>query len=268
MKIFVANQLAATQALPNKFLGSVHLLSKNAAGENMQKAKNIQDQFVSNLDVMVKVVERLKQYDMLTPLQVPKNYYNVVNVEDRWDMANPHRDIIDLTAHWEKLLLEHCYHWQRDFNGYCEDVDHVSNVWIKDLISNSLDPELKKQVDEKYTKLDVYQKGGISYFKLAVDTIFKMSSMAEDSLKSFIKEFGKQGLAKISHENVRTIATQMDGVAERLADSGVLRSESLIQYVTGLTICLVVPFRTVFTNRLTEFTYADATGDVSLVFNV
>ena len=81
-KIFVANRLAATQALPNKFLGSIHLLSKNAAGENMQKAKNIQDQFVSNLDVMVKVVERLKQYDMLTPLQVPKNYYNVVNVED------------------------------------------------------------------------------------------------------------------------------------------------------------------------------------------
>jgi hypothetical protein len=32
--------------------------------------------------------------------------------------------------------------------------------------------------------------------------MFKMSSMAEDSLKSFIKEFGKQGLAKIPHENV------------------------------------------------------------------
>ncbi len=48
----------------------------------MQKAKNIQDQFVSNLDVMVKVVERLKQYDMLMPLQVPKNYYDIVNVVD------------------------------------------------------------------------------------------------------------------------------------------------------------------------------------------
>ena len=45
-----------------------------------------------------------------------------------------------------------------------------------------------------------------------------MSSMAEESLKSFIKEFGRLGLAKIPHENVRTIATQMDGVAERLAD--------------------------------------------------
>ena len=30
-KVFVANRLAATQALSVKFLGSVHLLSKNAA---------------------------------------------------------------------------------------------------------------------------------------------------------------------------------------------------------------------------------------------
>ena len=49
----------------------------------MQKAKNIQDQFVSNLDVMAKVNERLKQYDMLLPLQIPAEYYNVVGVEDR-----------------------------------------------------------------------------------------------------------------------------------------------------------------------------------------
>ena len=61
--------------------------------------------------------------------------------------------------------------------------------------------------------------------------------MAEDSLESFMKEFGKQGLTKISHDNVHTIANQMDGVAEQLADSNVLHSESLIQYMTGLTIC-------------------------------
>jgi hypothetical protein len=114
------------------------------------------------------------------------------------------------------------------------------------------------------TRLDDYEKGGISYFKIAADTIFKMSSMAEDSLKSFMKEFGKQGLAKISHENVRTISMQMDGVAERLANSGVLRSKLLIQHLTGLTICLVALFKAVFMNRLTEFTYADATGDVTL----
>jgi len=42
-KIFVSIRVAVTQGLSVKFLGSIHLLSKNAAGENMQKAKNIQD---------------------------------------------------------------------------------------------------------------------------------------------------------------------------------------------------------------------------------
>ena len=263
-KVFVANRLAATQALSVKFLGSVHLLSKNAAGENVQKAKNIQDQFVSNLDVMSKVVERMKQYDMLLPLQIPAEYYNVVGVEDRWDMSNPNRSIIDLSSHWGKLSSEHVYLWQQDWNGYCEDVDHVSNIWLKDFISNCLDPELKKQVDEKYRLLDDYQRGGISYFKIAAERIFQMSSMAEESLKSFMKEFGEKGLAKVPHENVRTIATQMDGVAERLADANKLRSESIVQYITGLTICSVAPFKAVFMNRLTEFTYLDATGDITL----
>jgi hypothetical protein len=79
-----------------------------------------------------------------------------------------------------------------------------------------LDPELKKQVDEKYMLLDEYKRGGVSYFKTVIDIIFKMSSMSEDSLKSFINEFGKDGLAKIphAHENVRLIATQVNGVAK------------------------------------------------------
>ncbi len=64
-----------------------------------------------------------------------------------------------------------------------------------------------------------------------MDTVFKMSSMTEESLKSFIKDFGKNGLAKVLNENVCLITFQVDGVAERLADSSLLRSESLTQYV-------------------------------------
>jgi len=190
-KIFVANRAAATLGLDVKFLGSIHLQSKNAAGEHMQKAKNIQDQFVSNLDVMAKLVERIKQYDMLLPLQIPTVYNDVVDVEERWDMGNVDRDIMDLSKHWGKLSTEHCFRWQRDFNGYSLDDDHISNVMLKDLMVNSLDPELKKQVDEKYKLLDGYKKGGISYFKLAVDQIFKMSSL----------QYGR-GFTQVFHQGV------------------------------------------------------------------
>ena len=62
----------------SKFLGSSHLQSKNAAGENVQKSKHIQDEFVSNLEVMKKFKERVHQYDMRTPLQVPAVYHDIV----------------------------------------------------------------------------------------------------------------------------------------------------------------------------------------------
>ena len=39
-KTYVANRIAATRSLSIKFLGSYHLLSKNANGENVQKSKS------------------------------------------------------------------------------------------------------------------------------------------------------------------------------------------------------------------------------------
>ncbi len=83
-KVYVANQITATQSLLSKFLGSFHLQSKNVAGENVQKSKLIQDEFVSNLEVMKKFKERIHQYDMRTPLQVPAVYHDIVG-EDAWD---------------------------------------------------------------------------------------------------------------------------------------------------------------------------------------
>ncbi len=75
-------------------------------------------------------------------------------------------------------------------------MDHVSSIWIKDLLASSMDTELKRQFDEQYRELDLYQQGGISYFKIIVDTVFKMISMTEESLKSFIKDFWQEWSGK------------------------------------------------------------------------
>ncbi len=76
--VYVANRIAAIQSLLSKFLGSFHLQSKNAAGKNVWKSKHIQDEFVSNLEVMKKFKERVHQYDTRTPLQVPAVYFDIV----------------------------------------------------------------------------------------------------------------------------------------------------------------------------------------------
>ncbi len=175
-----------------------------------------QGPFVCNLDAVKKFLKRVVQYNMKTLLQVPAVYHDVCKDtwEDRWDMTNPDREIVDLTAHWGKVTLDQCSKWQRDFTGYSDDADRVSSIWgIKELIMNLLDPKLKKKVNKIYSKLEGYQQGGITFFKITMDTVFKMSIMAEKSFKSFIKDFGKNGLAKIPRENVRLISGQINGVA-------------------------------------------------------
>ena len=62
---------------------------------------------------------------------------------------------------------------------------------------------------------------------------------------------------------MRLISSQIDGVAERLTDSGLLSSESLIHYINGYTICTVDVFKRVFSNKAVEYTYLDATGESS-----
>ena len=69
------------------------------------------------------------------------------------------------------------------------------------------------------------------------------------------------GLAKVPSENVCLITFQVDGVAERLADSNLLRSDSLTQFVEGFSYSSAVPmFKMVFVNKSVEYTYQDAVG--------
>ncbi len=62
---------------------------------------------------------------------------------------------------------------------------------------------------------------------------------------------------------MQLISGQINGVAKRLADSSLLRSESLIHYKNGYTICTVDTFKQVFSNKSVKFTYLDSTGEFS-----
>ncbi len=109
--------------------------------------------------------------------------------------------------------MSHCKNWQQDLNDHAVDEDYESSIWVRELLEGCLDPELNKQVNEKYDCLDAYQKGGITYFKILVDTVFKMSNLTVKSLKQFITDFGKDRLSKVKGENVRHIRTLIIAVA-------------------------------------------------------
>ncbi len=138
--------------------------------------------------------------------------------------------------------MSHCKNWQRDVNNHAINVDYESSVWTKELLESCLDPKLKKQVKDKYNHLDLYKKGGITYFKIVVNIVFKMSSLTVKSLKKFISDFGKNGLTKEQGENVRQVGTLIIAVTTRLADCNNLGFESYQHVVDGLGKCNVPKF--------------------------
>ena len=104
----------------------------------------------------------------------------------------------------------------------------------------------------------MYQKGGFTYFKIVVDTVFKMSSLTVKSLKEFISDFGKNGLTKVQGENVRQVGTLIIAVTTRLADCNNLGFESYQHVFDDLGKCNVPKFQDVYRQKSAALTFDDA----------
>ena len=48
----------------------------------------------------------------------------------------------------------------------------TSSDWVKDLMMNSSEAELKQRVDKKFKKLESLEQGGITYLKFMLDKMF------------------------------------------------------------------------------------------------
>ena len=48
--------------------------------------------------------------------------------------------------------------------------------WVKDLMVNSSEAELKQQVNKKFEKLESLEQGGITYLKFMLDEMFCMTN--------------------------------------------------------------------------------------------
>jgi hypothetical protein len=241
-KTYIAIRKSATTPLLDKLLGPCFLGAKNKEGELLTRNKSIQDDHLSNLQALKPIIDQMAHYNMKGVLNVPSAYDDTgLTFEDCWGFTNPNFSLVDISQNWNQVTMSHCENWQRDVNNHAINVDYESSV-SKELLEGCLDPKLKKQVKDKYDCLDLYQKGGITYFKIMVDTVFKMSSLTVKSLKEFISYFGKNGLTKVQGENVRQVGTLIIAVTTCLAACNNLGFESYQHVVDGLGKCNVAKF--------------------------
>ena len=234
---------AATAALPELFGAAKHFRTKNSDGELSYKYKDIQSEYVGNLDKLKLFRKRIVAYDMYNPFMVPTWINpNAISVLARW--GDRTAEAVDLFKHWSTVSLEHVCAWQRDTFDWCNSEEDLTSMeWVKEFLTNSCDINLVKRIDEKFDRLFEYEQGGITYVKIALDEMFTMSGMVVLSLQKYLKQFAQDGVAKVPNEDVRICAEQIVAVSARLAEVDALPHESAGQILEGFTRCSVPDFR-------------------------
>ena len=72
--------------------------------------------------------------------------------------------------------------------------------WAKSLMMNSCDVLLVDRIDKKFDELDLYEQGGVTYIKIALDEMFTISNTVVATLQRFFEAFAKDGIAKVPNE--------------------------------------------------------------------
>ncbi len=196
------HHLAAIAAIPELFDAAKHFCTKNADSKLSYKYKDIQSDYVGNLDKLKLFKKCMDAFDMFKPFLIPTWIDpDAISVLDCW--GNREHDGIDLTKHWSKLLLKHVCAWQRDTFDWCTDEDDLTSMeWVKEFLANSCDINLVKHIDEKFDQLFEYEQGGITYLKIVLNEMFTMSNMVITSLQIFLKQFAQEGVVRVPNEDV------------------------------------------------------------------
>ncbi len=85
--------------------------------------------------------------------------------------------------------------------------------WAKSLMINCCDALLVERIDKKFEDLSLYEQGGVTYIKLALDKMVTISNPVVATLQGFFENFAKDGIAKIPNEDIRVATEQIIATA-------------------------------------------------------
>lgn len=206
--------------------------------------------FVSNVDKLKYLETRARKFDLLDVINIPKLINaNADKMENKWDMSSR----TNLLTNWTKVSIEDVKEYQADINKF-STLDSTSSNWLKDLLLNSMDIDLRAKIQETYGPLeDQGTFGGIVYLKIGLDVMFCMTREVVSSLQLHIENFGKTGIAGYGcGENVTVIVKNILVVAGSLAEIGQLPSKATEWVLQGFCLCSTPEFKEPFTLLLNQ----------------
>ncbi len=199
---YARHQEAATKAIPYPFTSAKHFHANNAQGEASNKYANLQSEYAGNLAKIKTLKQCMDAWDMISSFVIPDfvDPY-ALSVENCW--GDRKLTGVNLLKNRGKLTLKQCRNWQRDsFDCACTN-NLTSMEWAKSLMMNSYDVLLVDRINKKFDELDLYEQGGVTYIKIALDEMFTISNTVVATLQGFFEAFAKDGMAKVPNEDVR-----------------------------------------------------------------
>jgi hypothetical protein len=102
----------------------------------------------------------------------------------------------------------------------------------------------------KNGNLDVCFCGGVTFVWMLCNKLFGLNRDTTAVLVNFLKLFWNKGLCWYQGENVALARKELLAVFSRLAEAKELPQETPVDLLTGLTLCSVDEFKTLFGHKL------------------
>ncbi len=137
-------------------------------------------------------------------------------------------------------------------NTAMSDEDQVSSKWLKMLLYESCTMEMKEVLMLEYGNLDVCFRGGVTFAWMLCNKFVGLNWDTTAELVNFLKLFWNKGLRCYQGENVALALKELLSVCSCLAEAKELPQETPVDLLTGLTLCLVEQFKTLFKHKLQQ----------------
>ncbi len=102
----------------------------------------------------------------------------------------------------------------------------------------------------EYRNLNVCFRGAVTFAWMLCNKLFGLNWDTTAALVNFLKLFWNKGLRCYQGEKVALARKELLAVCSRLAEAKELPQETPIDLLTGLTLCLVDKFKTLFGQKL------------------
>lgn len=161
--------------------------------------------------------ETFEQFDLDGPFMIP-DYFNLASPEILPDFTN---QLVD----YRKVPRHRAVEWQEWVNAYVDNEDLTSVDWAKTILSLSLEPDFKSDVNDIYFEYPASQRGGILLHAIIAELLVAQTQEAKFKLQMWLHNFS---ITNYDGQDVQVASRRLTSIVKALGDDLPSNAVSLV----------------------------------------